>query len=434
MARYLDEQGLATLWDRIRQYVYECCCGNSGSSSDADCCLEHWFDGVADGSVRSNTSKEESAYPTDTAMGLGAVAEGVDTVASGDSSHAEGYGTIASGEASHTEGYSFSDEGTLYQVTADKRGAHAEGGGTKATGIYAHAEGDRTEAGGIGSHSEGSLTHATGGDSHAEGAFSTASKQAAHAEGLSTSASGHYSHAEGNDTEASGDASHAEGSRTQATQQNAHAEGSSATASGENSHAEGSLTTASGRNSHAEGTSTASGSQSHAEGGGTTASGNNSHAAGLRTIAKHLAQYVFGAYNAEDPSTASETARGTYIEIVGNGTGVDARSNARTLDWSGNETLAGTLTQSSDKRLKEHVDYLGKDAEEFVRNLKPAHYIKDDAHHVGFYAQDVKEADKWDCMTGEMNGYMTLGYTELIAPLVAYCQSLEKRIAELEKK
>lgn len=30
MARYLDEQGLATLWDRIRQYVYECCCKNSG--------------------------------------------------------------------------------------------------------------------------------------------------------------------------------------------------------------------------------------------------------------------------------------------------------------------------------------------------------------------------------------------------------------------
>jgi len=29
---------------------------------------------------------------------------------------------------------------------------------------------------------------------------------------------------------------------------------------------------------------------------------------------------------------------------VGNGTAEDARSNARTLDWSGNETLQGSLT------------------------------------------------------------------------------------------
>jgi hypothetical protein len=31
-----------------------------------------------------------------------------------------------------------------------------------------------------------------------------------------------------------------------------------------------------------------------------------------------------------------------------------------------------------------------------------------------------------------MNGYMTLGYIELFAPLVAYVQRLEKRIKELE--
>lgn len=33
-----------------------------------------------------------------------------------------------------------------------------------------------------------------------------------------------------------------------------------------------------------------------------------------------------------------------------------------------------------------------------------------------------------------MNGYMTLGYTELIAPLVAYVQKLEARIEELERR
>lgn len=35
-------------------------------------------------------------------------------------------------------------------------------------------------------------------------------------------------------------------------------------------------------------------------------------------------------------------------------------------------------------------------------------------------------------MIGEMNGYKTLGYSEIIAPLVAYCQHLEKRIKKLE--
>lgn len=94
----------------------------------------------------------------------------------------------------------------------------------------------------------------------------------------------------------------------------------------------------------AEGRSTrASGTNSHAEGGSTTASGYNSHAEGSYTTANHKSQHVFGEYNIADPSTAAATARGNYVEIVGNGTS-SADSNARTLDWSGNEWLAGSLT------------------------------------------------------------------------------------------
>lgn len=248
---------------------------------------------------------------------------------------------------------------------------------------------------------------------------STATGNDAVAEGNSA-ASGRYSHAEGANTSASGDGSHAEGESTSATQGNAHAEGHSTSATGISSHAEGRSTRASGLASHAEGTST-------------IASGLNSHASGTGTEASRLAQFTFGEFNTIDNQNGnSPDSRGDFVEIVGNGTSANTRSNARTLSWSGNETIAGTLTQSSDKRLKEHIDYLGDDAVEFIKGLKPAHYTKDDADHVGFYAQDVAEQDKWNCMTGEMNGYMTLGYTELIAPLVAYCQHLEKRIAELE--
>lgn len=106
---------------------------------------------------------------------------------------------------------------------------------------------------------------------------------------------------------------------------------------GANATAEGNGVTASGVNSHAEGLNTvAIGANSHAEGHGTIASVSNSH--------------VFGEYNIEDGGITSEKPRGDYIEIVGNGTGTDARSNARTLDWKGNERLKGDLIINWEKR------------------------------------------------------------------------------------
>lgn len=120
--------------------------------------------------------------------------------------------------------------------------------------------------------------------------------------------------------------------------------GSGTTASGQCSHAEGSGTTASGIQAHAEGGgSVASGWNSHAEGGGTVASGTQSHAEGGGTIANHKSQHVFGEYNVADTNVAAADQRGDFIEVIGNGTDNNNRSNARTLDWQGNEVLAGGL-------------------------------------------------------------------------------------------
>ena len=197
-------------------------------------------------------------------------------------------------------------------------------------GIYAVAEGSSTKASGYASHAEGSYTTASGDYSHTEGSGTFAPVSYAHAEGYNTTASGNYSHAEGQSTTASN--------------YNAHAEGQETTASGSTSHAEGMGTAASGYSSHAEGYYTlASGDYSHAEGYGTTVSGLDSHAEGDYTIANHRAQHVFGRYNIADTSTATADNKGKYVEIVGNGS-YNARSNARTLDWSGNEVLAGKLT------------------------------------------------------------------------------------------
>ena len=82
---------------------------------------------------------------------------------------------------------------------------------------------------------------------------------------------------------------------------------------------------------------TASGIYSTVVGGdGNTASGIYSSALnGQGCKATGGYQVVFGRYNTTDATKA---------EIVGNGTLDSARSNARTLDWNGNEVLAGTLT------------------------------------------------------------------------------------------
>lgn len=178
-----------------------------------------------------------------------------------------------------------------------------------------------------------------------------------------------YAHAEGLSTSATGTGSHAEGNKTTASSFYSHAEGTYTTASGTYSHAEGQGTIASGYAAHAEDyAKEASGGYSHAEGMTTISSGYASHAEGLLTIAKTAYQHVFGACNAEDPSE-SGSQRGTYVEIVGNGTEEDifhakTRSNARTLDWEGNEVLAGKLTvgkdpvDAMDVTTKRYVDVL----------------------------------------------------------------------------
>ena len=165
----------------------------------------------------------------------------------------------------------------------------------------------------------------------AEGNDTTASGNYSHAEGNQTTASGIASHTEGFGTIASSSNSHAEGNNSKASNSYAHAEGNGSTASGESSHAEGDTTTASGRRSHAENYSTtASGPASHAEGDTTQASGWNTHAEGSHTSATRKSQHTFGEYNIAE--TGSISSRGTYVEIVGNGTAENARSNARTLD------------------------------------------------------------------------------------------------------
>ena len=169
---------------------------------------------------------------------------------------------------------------------------------------------------------------------------------------------------------------------------------------------------------------------SMAAGYGSVASSTYSVAMGYCVFSLYSYQTVIGKYNASGSSAGGL--------IVGNGTSDSSRSNAMTLSNAGALWIAGTLTQNSDRRLKEHHAYLGEDAAEFVRALRPALFTKDGERHVGFYAQDVADAEPegWDTATvtaqhtDESLDFdpLTLDYSALIAPLVAYAQGLERRI------
>ena len=183
------------------------------------------------------------------------------------------------------------------------------------------------------------------------------------ATGYDTTASGLASFAAGSGTTANGAQTFAQGSETTSTGTSSHAEGSNSTSQGAYSHAEGDTTISTGVSSHSEGQGTRStGDLSHAEGLGTTSVGKASHSEGLGTQTTHAYQHVFGSYNVYDASQNEPTEKGTYVEIVGVGTANNSRANGRTLDWNGNETLAGKLTvgvapvNDMDVTTKKYVD------------------------------------------------------------------------------
>ena len=180
------------------------------------------------------------------------------------------------------------------------------------------------------------------------------------AEGQGTIASGDNSHAEGYRTTASGDYSHAEGFNTTAQNSCSHAEGNNTEASGDSSHAEGWKTIASGNRSHAEGWETTSQNLcSHAEGQKTIASGDYSHAEGYNTTASGEYQHVQGKWNIADTTSA---------HIIGNGA-FQNRSNAHTLDWSGNAWFAGDVYTGSTSGTNKDDGSKKLATEEFVTNL-----------------------------------------------------------------
>lgn len=297
--------------------------------------------------------------------------------------------------------------------------------GNNAIGGASHVEGGLNAAVGTLSHAEGMLSIAIGSCSHAEGQGSTSQGSCSHSEGQGSIAIDYNSHAEGSSTRAVGSVAHTEGTYTIGLGKYSHSENNHTLAAGKNSHAENGSTAAYGEASHSEGKNTrveititgaANATQYNYTYNGTlypnsiiyiedysaiitsvdsvnkiitvspslvkecnntaasvyvgNASGLGSHVEGSHTIATGEFQHVQGKYNVADTGN-------TYADIVGGGTSLDNRRNIRTLDWNGNETLAGKLTVGSnpvndmDVTTKEYVDDLPSEIVK-ISNTEPS--------------------------------------------------------------
>ena len=244
-------------------------------------------------------------------------------------------GSLSLGRKSNTtvgtESFAFG-----YDVTASGNQSHAEGSGTIASGAASHAEGDHASA--------------TGPCSHAEGSGTTASGALSHAEGASTTASGSLSHAEGTGTIASGSQSHAEGAGARASGPQSHAEGAGTIASGGSSHAEGHNTIAAGTDSHVGGAYNIADSHDNWDEWAANTSykvGDKVKVTTINNDVTTVTGYVCKTANSDSTFTSSkwinQYGKMNFVEIIGNGDGSDNRSNARAVDWDGNERLMGDL-------------------------------------------------------------------------------------------
>ena len=174
----------------------------------------------------------------------------------------------------------------------------------------------------------------------------------------------------------------------------------------------------------------ASGQYSFAEGKDTTASGNYSHSEGFNTKASSENQHVQGKYNIED-------ATNTYAHIVGNGTSDTARSNAHTLDWSGNGWYAGKLSQegtpTEDKDLvtKKYVDGQISTVPRFVNGTILAYVDEDNILERSEIQEKLIEALNY--AASSQPGVNTIPPNEMDSRIKNLVLSLKNVLIELRK-
>ncbi|MEJ2218781.1 MAG: tail fiber domain-containing protein [Gemmatimonadota bacterium] len=208
-------------------------------------------------------------------------------------------------------------------------------------------------------------------------------------------------------------------------------------AGGPYSTAFGGATTATGAFSAAFGiNSIASGDGSIAAGAGVSAIGDYSAAFGSST-SQAYGSLVIGQYNVIAGTQTSWVSTDPLF-VAGNGLSITQPSNALTLYKNGNMTIAGTLTQSSDARLKEDMEPLEGTLQK-VMQLTPIRYRfrpntgRPGGEQIGLTAQQVQPLFP-ELVKQDGDGYLSLSYANLSAVLVKAVQEQQAEIAPLQAK
>jgi hypothetical protein len=248
----------------------------------------------------------------------------------------------------------------------------------------------------------------------------------------------------GNASSSSWDASNigqfsvAMGEHTKASDRNTVAFGGNTEATSIGAVAMGRRSVASGLDAVAMGFDTqASGSYSVASGVGSQATNFYTAAIGNHTIAASDHSVSVGQCN------SSNTSSDNTLFVVGNGpgnaTGCDNRSDALRLESSGDMTIAGTLTESSDRRLKTDVEPLGEEVLRALQEIDPVRFrFKDERTHpagkqIGLIAQEVQKEFP-ELVSKTEGGMLSLSYSKFSAVLLKGLQEQQARLEEKSDK
>lgn len=311
------------------------------------------------------------------AGGKHSTSTGNETVALGNAAFSKGGNTIARGDHSESGGF---------ETEANGMGADANGKKTKANGDYSEASGILGEANGLAAHKEGGNNISEGDYSHTEGSETIAGNVNTHAGGHMCFSFGEQSYSEGNKTIAG-----IRGFNITMCLDDANSTfltldstegievGDVISIIDENRvHIDvGTIISISNKTVYLDGWYSFYGHFATDTDGyvkdkfvntlfirkkpslGTKVVGHHNHTEGSGTVASGDFQHVQGSFNKIDKD-------GKYLDIVGNGTSNENRSNAYTLDKEGNGWFAGAiectgviLKSPSGKRFRITVDDSG---------------------------------------------------------------------------
>ena len=314
------------------------------------------------------------------------------TVSSGEDASAIGYGTEASGTSST-----------------------AMGASTTASGDYSTAMGDSTTA-------SGNSSTAMGRSTIASGFFSTAIGYGAEQEYIPGESTPFYRN------EALGNYSVVIGNRNKSIEVGSVSIGS-------DNLSQGAKSLAIGENNISTGLySMAMGLFSESVGDKSFAFGNNAYAGGFNTVA------VGSANTIDENASTNEWSENNRLFVVGNGqyneeTDTLERSDAFTIMFNGNATLAGNLSVNSDARLKANIISLGSTLAKVLQIDGKSYTMKKDENKkqkIGVLAQDIEKV--FPELVSESNGVKSVNYQGLVPVLINALKEQDGKMKEQDDK